>query len=240
MASLFPAAGLPLSPYGAPTMVPLCMMAVLFSLELVGQAPQEAPKEPGEWVVIESKEGRFSFVMPVQPRELTNEQQTPAGKLKSTVYMCAKGDSALVFRYEVLPHEVGRVDTTSDAAFRTFMMAMEAGDEETLGEITLPNPDFDWLLRGEPPRGLGIADLKQRMLKARIQRLKVGDRVTMPDNSVHVIRPDEVGRDRAALRMEGTPAYAPLQRVKGHWRVDPAPFIAANKAPEAPKEAPRR
>jgi hypothetical protein len=30
--------------------------------------------------------------------------------------------------------------------------------------------------------------------------------------------------------MEGTPAYAPLRMVKGHWKVDPTPIIAARKA----------
>jgi hypothetical protein len=126
--------------------------------------------------------------------------------------------------------KIDRVDTTSDAALRTFLMAMEAGDEETLRAVTLPNPDLDWLLRGETPRGLGLADVKERMLKARITRLKAGDRVKMPGGAVHAISPDEVGRDRAALRVEGTPVYAPLQRVKGRWKVDPAPIIATRKA----------
>ncbi len=135
---------------------------------------------------------------------------------------------------------IDRVNTTSEAAFRTFLMAMEAGDEETLRAVTLPHPDFDWLLRGEPARVRGIVELKQQMIKARVQRLKEGDKVKLAGGEVHVIRAAEVGRDRAALKMEGTPAYAPLERVKGHWKVDPAPFIAARKAAWAAQDAPKR
>jgi hypothetical protein len=349
------------------------MIAVLLSVPLVGQAPPGAAKEAGEWVVIQSKEGRYSFAMPARPQESRSEQQTPVGKIKSMVYVCPVGESALVFRYQAMPRaapidqlavsvetqmkqtirvpmevisrkaiaingvpgreliftmdapnrqgkitqrlwlltadtnlyvigassgpgkpigpeatayleslrldgqpaskpamagratpkatmtakaatpakpapvppkrkligRIDRVDTTSEAAFRTFLMAIEAGDEETLRAVTLPNPDVDWLLRGETPRGLEIADLKQRMLKARVQRLKPGDRVKLPGKADHVIGPDEVGRDRAALRMEGAPAYAPLRTVKGHWKVDPAPIIAASKA-EATKADPKK
>lgn len=76
----------------------------------------------------------------------------------------------------------------------------------------------------------GLSELKQQVIKARVNRLKAGDRVRISGKEVHVIAATEVGRDRAALKIEGSPAYAPLQKVKGHWKVDPAPFIAAKKA----------
>ena len=126
--------------------------------------------------------------------------------------------------------KIDRVDTTADATLRTFVMAMAAGDEETLRAVTLPNPDLDWLLRGEDGPARGLSELKQQVIKARVDRLKAGDRVRISGKEVHVIAATEVGRDRAALKIEGSPAYAPLQKVKGHWKVDPAPFIAAKKA----------
>ena len=131
--------------------------------------------------------------------------------------------------------KIDRADTTADEALRTFVMAMAAGDEETLREVTISNPDIDWLLRGEATPARGIKELKQQIVKARVDRLKEGDRVRITGKEVHVILPAEVGRDRAALKIEGSPAYAPLQRVKGHWKVDPAPFIAARKAAEGAK-----
>jgi hypothetical protein len=355
-------------------MITLSMAAILLSLDIVGQAPAKAPNGSGEWFVIESKEGMFSFAMPVRPRELTSDQQTPAGKIKTTVYICQNADTALAVRHEIVPRapsldqladtfatrlvqvpvgsmqivsrksitiqgvpgrefvltwedlqghgkgtarvcvltrgtnvyvlsasssngkplppesttfldsarfdgkpavrpamalatapppvasptkpaaaakaamppkrnligRIDRVDTTSEAAFRTFLMAIEAGDEETLRAVTLPHPDFDWLLRGEPARRQGIVELKQQMIKARVQRLKAGDKVKLAGNEVHTIRAAEVGPDHAALRMDGTPAYAPLERVKGHWKVDPAPFIAVRKAAWAAKDAPKK
>ena len=131
--------------------------------------------------------------------------------------------------------KIDRDDRTADAALRTFLMAMEAGDEETLREVTLPNPDFDWLLRGEMATARELKELKQQVIKARVERLKQGDRVRITPKEVHVILPSEVGRDRAALKIQGAPAYAPMQLVKGHWKVDPAPFIAARKAAEGAK-----
>ena len=81
---------------------------------------------------------------------------------------------------------ISRVDTTSEATFRTFLMAMEAGDEETLRAVTPPHPDFDWLLRGEPAAGIrALGDLKQQLTKARIQRLKAGDKVKLAGDEVH-------------------------------------------------------
>jgi hypothetical protein len=126
--------------------------------------------------------------------------------------------------------KVDRDDRTADGTLRTFLMAMEAGDEETLHAVTLPDPDFDWLLRGELTTARGLRELSDQVKKLRVERLKQGDRVRITPEEVHVILPIEVGRDRAALKIPGAPAYAPLQLVKGHWKVDPAPLIAARKA----------
>jgi hypothetical protein len=359
-------------------MVTPSMVAVLLSLELVGQAPTAAPNVSGEWFVVESKEGMFSFAMPARPKEERRDSPTSAGTMKLTVYTCENADTVLTMQYIITQDEaplnefadgvesgmkkqiggaaqvvsrksitihgvpgrevvitwdapdgrgkattralvlvrganvyilvatsragnslspeattfldsvrfdgkpavrpaiaratppvatapvatpanpaapattaarpprrkligrINRADTTSEAAFRTFLMAMEAGDEETLRAVTLLHPDFDWLLRGEPARVRGIDDLKQQMIKMRVQRLKAGDKVELAGNEVHVIRASEVGPDHAALKMEGMPAYAALERVKGHWKVDPAPFIAVRKAAWAAKNAPGR
>jgi hypothetical protein len=131
--------------------------------------------------------------------------------------------------------KIDRVDTTAESALRTFVMAMAAGDEETLREVSLPNPDLDWLLRGEATPVRGIKELKQQIIKARVDRLKEGDRVKITGKEVHAIRAAEVARDHAALKIDGTPGYAPLERIKGRWKVDPAPFIAARKAAEIAK-----
>lgn len=329
-------------------MVSLSMMAMLLSCGFMAQAPDR----PGEWVVIESKEGPFSVAMPTRPAVTGGEKQVPGGTMRWKFYTCKVGAATFSFRQQIYPvggvptsvmapmdetarrakergmavskapilvqgvsgmelavkeeapvgtitkmvrvrmlvqddivysvsalsgpgqplppettrffdslrfkdepadqpskgggkptmtkpaaparrKQIGKVvhdDRTADAAVRTFLMAMEAGDEETLRQVTLPNPEFDWLLRGELTRPREIRELKQQVLKARVDRLKQGDRVQIAPNDVHVILPSEVGRDRAALRIHGAPAYAPLHLVRGHWKVDPAPMIAARKA----------
>lgn len=129
--------------------------------------------------------------------------------------------------------KIDLVDKTPEDALRTFMMAMAAADDQTLRAVTLPNPDLDLLLTGEAPPFKGIKELKQEMQRMPIEKLKVGDRVKMPGNKVHVIRATEVGQDRAALQPEDAPVYTQLRRVNGHWKVDAGPIIAARKAANA-------
>ena len=43
-------------------------------------------------------------------------------------------------------------DATPEDALRTFMLAVMAQDEAALRAVTLPNPDLDWLLKGQPAR----------------------------------------------------------------------------------------
>ena len=334
-------------------MVSLLMMSMLLSYGLVAQAPDP----PGEWIVIDSKEGPFSFGMPARPVEKSGEVTLPSGKMRWKIYTCQMGGAAFTFRQQRYPpggqptstfrsideveksakehgavtskasiniqgvsgmevatklespagaieqmgrmrvleqgpniylmmaqsgpgkplppeadgffnslrfdgkpaikptmavgkaatakalaparrKQIGKVvrdDRTADAAARTFLMAIEAGDEETLREVTLPNPDLDRLLQGEGTGAREIRELRQQVLKARVHRLKQGDRVQIVRGEIHVILPSEVGRDCAALKIQVAPADAPLQLVKGHWKVDPTPFIAARKAAEGAK-----
>ncbi len=132
--------------------------------------------------------------------------------------------------------KIDLVNKTPEDALRTFMMAMAAADEQTLRAVTLPNPELDLLLTGEPPPFPGTKELKQQMQKMKIERLKVGDQVTLPDNKVHVIRATEVGQDRAALLPADAPVYTQLRRVKGHWKVDARQIIAARKAADAARQ----
>jgi hypothetical protein len=132
--------------------------------------------------------------------------------------------------------KVDLVDRTPEDALRTFLMARVVADETTLRAVTLPNPDLDWLLRGEEPPFKGLRELKLEMRRMPIERLKFGDKVTLPGNKVHVIRATEVGRDRAALLAEGQPTHMLLRKVNDHWKVDATPIIAARKAADAARQ----
>ena len=106
---------------------------------------------------------------------------------------------------------------------------MEGGTRRPCA-VTLPNPDLDWLLRGEMTTARELKEVKDQVRKARVERLEQGDLVRITPQEAHVIRPAEVGRDRAALRIQARRPMRPLQLVKGHWKVDPSPIIAARKA----------
>ncbi len=54
-------------------------VAVVLSLELVSQTPAKA----SSWVVVQPKEGGFSFSMPAKPQEQPIEVPSPIGKVKA-------------------------------------------------------------------------------------------------------------------------------------------------------------
>jgi len=124
-------------------------------------------------------------------------------------------------------------DATPEDALRTFMVALVAHDEATLRAITLPAPDFEWILKGEAPPPEAMNQIREEFAKQPIKRLKQGDRVTLPRGQVSVVGANEVGEDRALLLPAGAPMPTRLQKVSGHWKVSAEPIIAARKAAEA-------
>ena len=323
-------------------MVSISMIAMFLAQGLVAQAADP----PGEWVVIASKDGPFSFAMPARPLERSGEAQDANGTMRWKMYTYQRGEDTLVFRQQILPpglrqdaasrlrdvpdkgqgvvftkapinvqgvsgmelitkedsptgkgketvpdahpgtgpdhlyhdrsargpgksvppeaagffnslrfdgkpamadalglpslparrKQIGKIDRddrTADAALRTFpQWPWRRGTRRpcACGRGSPLSPTSGWLLRAEMTTARKLEEVKDQVRKARVERLKQGDRVRITPREVHVILPAEVGRDRAALKIQGEPAYAPLQIVKGRWKVDPAPFIAARKA----------
>jgi hypothetical protein len=77
-------------------------VAVLLSLQLVSQAPEKA----ATWVVVQSKEGGFSFSMPAKPIEQSTEVKGPAGPLKIKLYLCSIQGDGFVVQQVKLPGPV--------------------------------------------------------------------------------------------------------------------------------------
>jgi hypothetical protein len=129
-------------------------------------------------------------------------------------------------------------DATPEDALRTFMIALVAIDEAALRIITVPVPDAElaWLLRGQAAPPEVIKELKAGLAKTPIKRLKEGERVTLPGNRVYVVRPGEVGEDKAVLLPDRAPQPTRLQKIRGHWKVSAEPFIAARKAAAAARQ----
>ena len=83
-------------------MLHITVVAVMISLDLVSQAPAKA----STWVMVESKEGGFSFSMPTKPIEQMIEVPSPIGKVKAKLYICPVQDSALIVQQMSLPASV--------------------------------------------------------------------------------------------------------------------------------------
>ncbi|MGC1720307.1 MAG: hypothetical protein WA746_15090 [Isosphaeraceae bacterium] len=124
-------------------------------------------------------------------------------------------------------------DRTPEDALRTFVYAMAVRDEPTLRAITLPVEGFEWLMAGRAaPAGL-IQELKEKLAQQTFRSLKAGDKFTLPQGQAVVVKAEDVGPDRALLLPEGASLPTRLQKVEGHWKVDPRAVIAGRKAAEA-------
>jgi hypothetical protein len=127
-------------------------------------------------------------------------------------------------------------DATPEDALRTFMLAVMAQDGAALRAIALPNPEIEWLLKGQPAPPEVIDDAKTQFAKLPIKRLKQGERVALPRGKEYVVPANEVGDDRAVLLPRGSPIPTRLRKVDGRWKVSADPFIAARKAADAAKK----
>jgi len=67
--------------------------------------------------------------------------------------------------------------------------------------------------------------------------LKAGDKFTLFQGQEVVVQAGDVGPDRALLVPEGASLPTRLQRVEGHWEVDPSAVIAGRKAAEAARQS---
>jgi hypothetical protein len=134
------------------------------------------------------------------------------------------------------PRSASRVelaDATPEGALKTFLLALAAGDRETLRAVTLPDDELDWLLRGRPVSPELLARIRAQLEQRSMRRLKAGDPVRMPGGQARVIQPDDVREGRVVLWPDGAPLPSRLENVNGHWKVFARPFIAARKAAKA-------
>jgi hypothetical protein len=127
------------------------------------------------------------------------------------------------------------VDSTPEDALKTFLIALAAQDEATLRAVTLPDDEFDWLLKDRPPPQTAgaLAKMKAKLEQTPFRRLAAGDRVKMPGGRIGVIKPVDVENGRVVLLPEGAALPARLENVGGHWKVLARTFIAARKSAES-------
>jgi hypothetical protein len=122
---------------------------------------------------------------------------------------------------------------TPEAAYRSFLVALAAEDEDSLRDLTLDADGFEWLLRGGriPRERLGESEAGAKTLGLR--RLHAGDTITMAGGRVITIQPEQVSERRAVLIAEGAPLPTDLRRVDGVWKVDATPIITGRIAAES-------
>jgi hypothetical protein len=136
-------------------------------------------------------------------------------------------------RAPITQTKVELADSTPEDAMKTFLLALAARDEATLRAVTIPDDEFDWLLKGPRVSPELIARMKTRLEEKPMKRLKAGDPVKMSNGEARVIKPIDVREGRVVLWPEGTPLPSRVEYLGGHWKVFAKPFIAARKSADA-------
>ncbi len=119
---------------------------------------------------------------------------------------------------------------TPEAALKTFVLAVAAGDETTLRVVSQPDADLARLLRRPPASREALARTKARLDQIVMKRLKPGDTARMADGRSRILQPDDIRGGRLVIWPEGASYATELRNVGGHWKVVARPFIAARKA----------
>ena len=89
---------------------------------------------------------------------------------------------------------VNPADSTPEDALKTFYLALQAQDGETLRAVTLPDDEFPWLLRGRPASPGDLAQMKSRLEQTPMKRLNPGDAAKMADGKSLTLKPDDLRR----------------------------------------------
>jgi hypothetical protein len=119
---------------------------------------------------------------------------------------------------------------TPEAAYRSFLVALGAQDEEALRQLTLDADGFEWLLRGVRIPHERTGESEDGVKTLGLRRLHAGDTLTMQGGRVITILPEQVSERRAVLLAEGSPLPTDLRLVDGVWKVDATPIITGRLA----------
>ena len=174
-------------------------------------------------------EERKPTARPASPAKAAARPEARASRLPNRLEPKAAGP-----RTRVKP-----ADSTPEDAFKTFIMAIAAQDAETLRAVTLPDDELAWLLRRGPTTGVALEQMKSRLDRRTIKRLKPGDTASMADGTSRILQADDIRADCVVIWLEGASYATTLLDVGGHWKVVIRPFIAAHKAAEAKRTRPR-
>lgn len=122
------------------------------------------------------------------------------------------------------------------AVLREFLVAVMLGDRETGRKFVLPNPANPILWQGEHAPPEAAAKTREYVTAIPLRRVKVGDRVILPDSNELTVDDSQVNADRVLIMTEDSPIPFILVRSGGTWKVDASPVIAGRQAAEAARK----
>lgn len=138
-----------------------------------------------------------------------------------------------------LAGEPAEASAEPETVVRQFMVSVLIHDNDLLRAVVIPTDpaELDWLMRGEVPPPQVHEQIREFFSTIPIERLGVGDKVALPQGGELTLGPQHVNADRMQLMIDDAPLPTTVIRIRGQWRVDPRPLIAARKAAAAHRAA---
>ena len=118
-------------------------------------------------------------------------------------------------------------------ALRDFLVALMFKDEKAIRARVLSLEGVEWLLAGKAPPADQAKAVRASMARMPIRVLKPNETIEVPARGGSrkiTVQPEETEADRAVLLPEGAPVPTRMRQVKGRWKVDASPIVAARKA----------
>ena len=128
---------------------------------------------------------------------------------------------------------------TPESALRSFLIAIAFKDEKVVRDLALQTEGLEWLLKGQSPAAAQSERIRESFGRLPIRTLKPNETIKIPVKGgarTITIDPEETMADRAVLLPEGSPVPTRMRQIRGRWKVDAAPMIAARKAADAVRE----
>lgn len=122
---------------------------------------------------------------------------------------------------------------------RKFLISMGSGDADSIKEYSLPDDDIGILLEGEKLPKEAKEQMHTFFRTAPIKRLKVGDKLKLPNGKTVVFDASQINEKQQMLSLSDGPLPFALVKTEKQWKVDPKSLIAARKAAKAAMEKQR-
>ena len=126
------------------------------------------------------------------------------------------------------------IQLTKKGTCQKFIRSMIKNDKDGVLSVILPAEGSEILWQGQAPPKEMLKQIEKTVEDISITELKEGETVKLSNGKTFVVTKEMINENKICIWMtmggERMPAPFWLWKVKGNWKIDATPFIAARKA----------